>query len=377
VVVPYLWMGGGSPILPGDQWQILCANPNNPAGPIPDTVDDHCRIVIHPFDNRFEFHFGDDKAGRPIFWTGSNVNGGRLLAVPFSQLSEQPVTLGDEIFALLGSSVLVILAGGAETSQLTDEKGRSLFTTREIPDGTGTRTIRVVHPELSARIPNLMPVVHREASPVSQRPEVYYWQRDAGPLQGHKAADTSAMELHHDIQAPAGTPYRYTVCSTTSMTSISADRGSPAGHRVSLHNLGAATQKIVIHSPNDAGASPTNFRVQTAGWQVDRGAPIWFEFGASIAPGQQLHFHVGNAGTQLTVQSANADAVLDLQMFTRATDPAAPPISATRSQIPIPAGQVLRFDPLSWTRDDLAAGKVNRAVLAAFGSATVLNKTTI
>jgi hypothetical protein len=185
------------------------------------------------------------------------------------------------------------------------------------------------------------------------------------------------MELHHDIQAPTGTPYRYTVCSTTSMTSISADSGSPGGHRVSLHNLGAATQKIVIHSPNDPSARPTNFRVQTAGWQVDRGAPIWFEFGASIAGGQQLHFHVGNAGTQLTVLSANADALLDLHMFTRASDPAAPPISATRSQIPIPAGQVLRFDPLSWTKDNLALAKVNRTVLASFGSGTVLNQTTI
>lgn len=192
-----------------------------------------------------------------------------------------------------------------------------------------------------------------------------------------KAANVNGMELHHDIQSPVDVPYNYALRAGSSLTSISGDRGSPNGHRISMHNLGAAAQRVVIHAPIDPAGTPTNFRIQTAGWQPNRSAPIWFEFSAPVGGSQEMHFHVGNGGTQLTVQSMNADVQLDIGMFTPASDPAANPISATRSQIAVAANQVVRFGPTNWQRDGLSTAGVRREVLPAFGSGQVLSTTTI
>jgi hypothetical protein len=92
---------------------------------------------------------------------------------------------------------------------------------------------------------------------------------------------------------------------------------------------------------------------------------------------QQLHFHAGNGGTQLSVHSPNVDARLDIRMLTRSSDPAANPIAASRSQVVLPAGQVVRLEPSSWQREALSSTPVRRAVIPAFGSSQVLDITTI
>ena len=371
-VVPYAWNGDTSPILPGQRWEILCANPNYAPGTNPDNNDDHCKIFVRPFEQQFEFHFGDASGNQ--FWTGSSQDGGRFLSIPFSVLSSQPVTLGDEIFALLSGAVVIIVGAGGESTQFTDEQGRTLLTPRDIPAGNGgTKTIRVTNPDPSLRIPNLMPVPHRQSTFGGANPEVYWWRRDDSALRGVKAANVNGMELHHDIQSPLDVPYSYLLRAGSSLTSINGDRGSPNGHRISMHNLGAAAQRIVIHAPTDPAGTPTNFRIQTSGWQPNRAAPIWFEFAAAVGGNQEMHFHVGNGGTQLTVQSMNADAQIDINMFTPASDPAANPISATRSRVAIPANQVLLFEPANWQRDALSTSSVRRAVLPAFGSSQVIS----
>ena len=377
-VVPYQWNGDTSPILPGQRWEILCANPNNPPGTNPSNDDSHCKIVVMPFEQQFQFDFGVEVTNGPdVTWTGSNESGGRLLTIPFSVLSCQPVTLGNEIFALLTTGLVLILGGaGAQSNQIADENGRTLFATKAVPsqDGSPTQNIRVMNPNIATRVPNLMPLPTHQVTSGSA-PEVYYWARDTQPLKGLPATDTSAMELHHDIQSPEDTPYQYTLHSNSSTTSITSDRGSPSGHRVSLLNLGAARQKIVIHPPADGIAA--KFSIRTAGWQANRATPNWFEFQAPVGPGQELHFHVGNAGTHLTVFSANADATLDITMFSRGTDPDVAPVSAGRSQLQIPAGQVLRFEPSSWKTDELPTSTVSRSVLASFGATEVLSSTVV
>src|SRR5262249_53388445 len=146
----------------------------------------------------------------------------------FSMLSSQPVTLGDEIMALLAAGVVIIVADSGQTTQFTDEQGRTLF---QAPG--------VVNPNIDARIPNLMPVPHRQATFGGVAPELYFWRRDDGPLRGVAASNTNEMELHHDIRGSADASYRYIVRAHSALTSFTADRGGPGGHRVSLHNLGA------------------------------------------------------------------------------------------------------------------------------------------
>ena len=135
----------------------------------------------------------------------------------------------------------------------------------------------MVNSNISVLIPNLMPVPHRQATFGGVVPELYFWRRDDGPLRGVAASNSNGMELHHDIQGADNAQYRYIMRAHSTLTSFTADRGSPGGHRVSLHNLGAAAQKVAIHSPADPAAPPTTFSIQTADWQTSRTAPIWFE----------------------------------------------------------------------------------------------------
>jgi len=375
VLVPYAWNGDKSPIQKGQTWEILCANANFPPGTTSDNNDDHCKVVVHPFEQQFEFHFGDDTSGKKVVWTGSNQSGGRLLSIPFSVLSSQPVTVGDEIFALLASGLIIVLADGGSTSQFSDSQGRTLFVNQPVPGPTGgTRVIRVVNPDPKTRIPNLMPVVFRESSPNNgTAPEIYYWQRDPGPLES-RPSQSPRLALDHDIQGK----YSYILRSKEMLVSIKATGGRRRSERISVQDFGEASQRIVLHGGGgvpDGGATP--FQVRAAGWQANRGAPLWFEFDTNLNGGQQLHFQVGNAGTQFTVMSTGLDAHLNLGMFTRAVDPAADPISTKRGAVPIPAGQPIRLNPVSWLRSDLPSSKVNRAVLAAFGTGPVLDVTTI
>lgn len=368
-VTPYAWNGDTSPILPGQRWEILCANPNYAPGTNPDNNDDHCKIFIRPFEQQFEFHMSDDDTThKSIFWTGSNTDGGRLLTIPFSMLSSQPVTIGDEIMALLAAGVVIILADSGQSSQITDEQGRTLF---------ATPGVQIVNPDPGTRIPNLMPVPHREATYGGLVSELYFWRRDDGPLRGVPASNINGMELHHDILGSAGASYRYVMRAHSTLTSFTADQGSASGHRISLFNLGSAAQRVMIKAPADSTAPATTFSIQTAGWQTSHTTPIWFEFQASMGGNQELHFHAGNGGTQLTAHSPNSDATLDIRMLTRSSDPTADPIAASRSQIVLPAGQVVRFEPSSWQPEALNSTPIRRAVIPAFGSGQVLDITTI
>jgi len=278
------------------------------------------------------------------------------------------VTIGDEIMALLAAGVVIILADSGQSSQITDEQGRTLF---------ATPGVQIVNPDPGTRIPNLMPVPHREATYGGLVSELYFWRRDDGPLRGVPASNINGMELHHDILGSAGASYRYVMRAHSTLTSFTADQGSASGHRISLFNLGSAAQRVMIKAPADSTAPATTFSIQTAGWQTSHTTPIWFEFQASMGGNQELHFHAGNGGTQLTAHSPNSDATLDIRMLTRSSDPTADPIAASRSQIVLPAGQVVRFEPSSWQPEALNSTPIRRAVIPAFGSGQVLDITTI
>jgi len=122
--------------------------------------------------------------------------------------------------ALLAAGVVIIVADSGQTTQFTDEQGRTLFQ---------TPGVQVVNSNSSARIPNLMPVPHRQATFSGVVPELYFWRRDEGPLRGVAASNTNGMELHHDIQGSANAPYRYITRAHSALTSFTADRGSPSG----------------------------------------------------------------------------------------------------------------------------------------------------
>jgi hypothetical protein len=296
--------------------------------------------------------------------------GGRLLTVPFSRLASQPRSLGDEIFTLLTSAALIVFGDSGEASQVTDEAGRTLYAQPRVPGTAG-----VPRPDRAMRIPNLIPVAHRDASATVPGAEVYLWSRDDGPLRGQPATDTSNMALHWDVRSAAASTPRIVVRTATGLTSIRASGGLLTGHRISLIGLGSAAQRIILHGGTPASGSTTRFAIETAGWYPDLAAPTWFSISAELAAGQQLHFHAGCGGTQLTMHSPTHDAKVDLALRTRGADPNGAPVSLSRSGVALPMAQVARFEPDTWHRDRLPSASVSKSVIAAFGSRKVLSST--
>jgi hypothetical protein len=368
VLVPYAWdpateeQANAQP-LSGQTWTILCANPNYPAGTTPSSVDDHVKISVRPFEQTFAFDYGDgNDASHRVMWTGSNTSGGRLLSIPFSELSSQPVTLGDAILSLLTGGVLLILADG-QTDQITDEQGRTLFSSADGSNAAGAARARMLNTDPSTRIANLIPIPHRQTGAGSNPAELYYWQRDAAALAGRASRDVSGMQLTHRISGPAG--YRFVLRSSAMLLDIRVPGGAEADV-VGIRGLGSAAQSISL-----ACGQAKTISVRASGWQAQPSECKWFEFDSPLASGQDLHFQVGNAGRELSLHSPAANASIGLRMVRYAGSP----VMASRPQVELPAGQIVRLAPSSWEPDALAASPVNRSVLQSFGGSVLQTQT--
>lgn len=124
VLVPYQW----SPPQGGDL-TISVANINDPASGSTDAAntDPTNYVTINPTDDSYSFDMHPDKGVAGV-WFGSPTTGGRFVPIPYSKLNSQPVTPGDAIFALILGGVLIICAGDAQATQITDEHRRIFFT---------------------------------------------------------------------------------------------------------------------------------------------------------------------------------------------------------------------------------------------------------
>jgi hypothetical protein len=119
-VLPYAWDDAKSP------WTISVANPNAPYSTVPDDSDARCRILVDPTANTFSLAVDHNDDGTANTWTGSGSSGGRMFHIPFSEMNSEPNTPIDDILALIASSVFIILSGDGQTTQITDQHGRTL-----------------------------------------------------------------------------------------------------------------------------------------------------------------------------------------------------------------------------------------------------------
>jgi hypothetical protein len=119
-VLPYAWNNSTSP------WTISVANPNAPYSLVSDNAAPPCRIDVDPASNTFSFVMGYNKDGTPNTWSGSGSGGGRMFHIPFSEMNAEPNTPIDDILALIASSAFIILSGDGQTTQITDQHGRTL-----------------------------------------------------------------------------------------------------------------------------------------------------------------------------------------------------------------------------------------------------------
>ena len=106
-------------------WKIYIANPNSPpSGGFSDELHPTNIIHVDSQSNTFSFEFG----GPTDVWTGGTWTGGRMYVMPFSiACTEQHTPFWDVALILLGAAVL-ILGGDAQTSQISDDHGRTFYT---------------------------------------------------------------------------------------------------------------------------------------------------------------------------------------------------------------------------------------------------------
>ena len=148
-VRPYRWDQSNA-----NDWVIYVANPNEPA-PSGSDGDGQNTIHIDPNANRFTFAF----SGSAV-WTGGAWTGGRMFALPFSVVCEEPRTpFWEALLALIGGSIL-ILAGDATTEQISDGEGRTFYNT---PGGVAPTLWEHVNESAGSRIPGLarIPLLHK------------------------------------------------------------------------------------------------------------------------------------------------------------------------------------------------------------------------
>jgi hypothetical protein len=82
------------------------------------------------------------EAGAEPAWTGSKEDGGRLLTIPYSMLSNRPTSPADLIADLFTGGVLIALGGDGQTSQIPGLKpwaeSYSPFGAKTIPNSALT-----------------------------------------------------------------------------------------------------------------------------------------------------------------------------------------------------------------------------------------------
>ncbi len=128
-VIPYMWdppteAAINSQPMSGQTWKIYVANPNVPIG---SNDNPSCLITIDPSNQVFTYKHTDGST-----WTGTNSSGGRLLSISFSQLNYEPVTLGEAVFALIAGGTVIFMSGDGQTSQITDEAGRTFYASQPL-----------------------------------------------------------------------------------------------------------------------------------------------------------------------------------------------------------------------------------------------------
>lgn len=145
VVLPYRWEKVND-----EFWRIYVANPNTPFAENPNNDAPDSVIMINPKTNTFIYNHKPAENG---IWTGGQgiFNGGRMFAMPYSELSTPPRTPFWEVVATFftGGAYLIFAGDSADIDQVSDESGNTLLT-----DNGDYNT------NSASRIKNILPIEH-------------------------------------------------------------------------------------------------------------------------------------------------------------------------------------------------------------------------
>jgi hypothetical protein len=243
-------------------------------------------------------------------------------------MCSEPRTPFWEVFALLLAGTVLILGGDAETTQITDASGRTLFE----PGLNGPPTEwSHFRQDAKQRIPNMsrVPILHagpelahRVPAPPAL-PELYYMRGYAGAIR-HELTNRGSGLYSWGSSSPSFTAV-LTVPAAGGKDIISLeDVGS---HHQSVSMTSGSAKQVGVHL-----TGPRNVPAATRRFQVSN-----LELGA----GHQVKASLANGGQDLHIQNAGPDTSFSVALQTGSDESA----TTVRTGIKLEAGKSARFTP--------------------------------
>jgi hypothetical protein len=324
VVCPYKWDDSN----PQD-WIIYVANPNFPAqggSPAGQVIEadsaEGCVIHVNPETNRFSFTMGASGVRSGSVWSGS-----RLYYIPYSQMSTQPRTPGSDVLDLIYPGILVILGESAETQQISDQAGNTLYQPSLSGPPTQWDDIRQDDGGLSgsvARLPSL-------SGSDGPGPELYFARHTGADFQ-HRM--TPRPDMAADSQ------YHWHMRSPTLSATIGLQTTPFVEDLITVDRAGGLEQAITL-SVSD-GDSKRKAELWLGGWRgLDH--EHYYQYRVHdllLSPGHTLGMRLNEAGRELVLKNDGPEVTCKVSITN----------SDTR-EVTLEAGRATRIRP-RWEQPD-------------------------
>lgn len=277
-VLPIHWNDQTEP------WEIWIADPNFEWKPSEDS-DSKYKILVYSDDNRFEYIGKHDYKGAE--WTGA-----RLFYTPYSVLNDEPRVPFWEILRLIVSGVIIMVGEDGETSQITDNAGRTFYEPNLPSAPTQWEHLRR---DSSQRIPGLarVPLMIEEptADPV---PELYYFQGEAPTLKYQVRAKQQNKTYRWAMRSPK-------------LTTIVTMQDAPTGTDiVAMEDLKTDKPAVSLEIAPNSGSRKINLEIH--GWTgVNSAQKKAFKvYNLTLNPSHRFRLHLSEAGQALNIDNFGA-----------------------------------------------------------------------
>jgi hypothetical protein len=331
------WQLSGHAVLPirwverSDQLEIWLADPSKPPVPPdghpeepPETNDDMWKIVINRQDGSWTYR-GSYNSAEPRW----------LFYMPFSLFAQQPRTPSGEAIAVAAlafgiAGTALMLLGDADTHQISDASGRTLYT-----PGLGRRpeTPLDLRSDADGFIPNLsrVPLLGAEDGPVDGELHIALGRHDA---------------LVNEVVGRSNGIYHWGMRTTATAAIVSAP-GSTVPDRITAEHLG--TMQRAISFQNNAADKQIKLLMEGLPGTIRNKQFLLSDL--TLVKEQQIRARIDNGGQELLLTNNGPTTSFRLQLRNRPDQALTP-----AKQVALGGGKTIRVRPANW--DNPAAEKL-------------------
>jgi hypothetical protein len=243
-------------------------------------------------------------------YSGSMLSGGRIMSMPYSVLDHQPTTPIAELGELLAAAAIIIVGDNAGVNQVTDEQGRTLYTTPNL--GAAPQWSDLASGP--AAIGNVTPIPLSDTGAGS--PQIF---ASRAPLSVHQ------YDIGLAQNQPNGTPYTVAFLSGLASTAVTVPGSTGVPDRVTLSKLGTQDKSVAFMVPSNGVAKQITWTLSGA----DKSRQMVLG-GLAVQPAQQLTTILENGASRLKIENAGPTTSGTLSLGNSTT----PPVSTGTLNIP-------------------------------------------